>query len=338
MKIAFWGLTPREKDRIKNNRSMTGHKLLFFDHVLTKDNMPNDTSFEVASVFVNSVVNDEVMNKLPNLKMIATRSTGYDHIDLEAAKKYDITVANVPAYGENTVAEFTFALLLSLSRKIFDSYHRIREEGSFKLDGLMGFDLKGKMLGVVGTGRIGTRVIKIAKGFDMKVIANDTFPKKNLEEELGFEYASLEEVLKASNVISLHVPYNKETHHLINKDNIGLIKKGAYLINTARGGVVETEALINALKSGNLAGAGLDVLEEEGVIKDELSFLIQDRPEEHNLKTILANHVLIDMPNVIVTPHNAFNTSDALQRVFDTTLENIISFVKGEPINTVTQL
>lgn len=335
MKIAFFNLNSQEKEYAKNHGSMAGHELSFFEHALDKDNMPSEASFEAASVFVGSTVDGEVIKKLPNLKMIATRSTGYDHIDLKAAAKRGVTVANVPSYGENTVAEFAFALMLSLSRKIFESYHRIREEGSFRLDGLMGFDLKGKILGVVGTGRIGLHVIKMAKGFDMKIIANDAFPNENLAKELGFAYLPLEELLKTSDIISLHVPYSEKTHHLINKSNIGLIKKGAYLINTARGGIVETEALIGALKNGGLAGAGLDVLEEEGAIKDELNFLVKGRSEEHNLKTILGNHVLIDMPNVIVTPHNAFNTSEALRRILDTTLGNLNSFAEGRTVNAV---
>ncbi|MEK7581823.1 MAG: NAD(P)-dependent oxidoreductase [Patescibacteria group bacterium] len=335
MKVAFFKLEPLEKNYIKNHESMAGHELLFFDHILSKDDIPDNISFEVASVFVDSIIDSEVISKLPNLKMIATRSTGYDHIDMETAKKNGIVVTNVPAYGENTVAEFTFALLLTLSRKIFESHHRIKEEGSFNLNGLRGFDLKGKILGVVGTGRIGVHVIKIAKGFDMKVIANDTFPNKDLAKEMGFEYVSLEEVLEKSDVITLHVPYIKETHHLINKNNTKLIKKGAYLINTSRGSIVETEALVGALKNGNLAGAGLDVLEEEGAIKDELNFLTQGHPEEHNLKTILADHVLIDMPNVVITPHNAFNTFEALQRILNTTLWNISSFAKSEVVNIV---
>jgi len=335
MRIAFFELEDHEKDYVKSSQAIAGHELLFFDGILSKDNMPDDISFEIASIFVNSAVDGDVLSKLADLKMIATRSTGYDHIDLKAATEKSIVIANVPAYGENTVAEFAFALLLALSRKIFDSYHRIKEDGSFNLDGLRGFDLKGKTIGVIGTGRIGAHVIKIAKGFDMKVIANDAYPNEKLSGELGFKYLPLEEVLKESDIITLHVPYMKETHHLINKDNIGLIKKGAYLVNTARGGLVETEALISALKEGRLAGAGLDVLEEEGIIKDELNFLVKGHPEEHNLKTVLAGHVLIDMPNVIVTPHNAFNTAEALRRILDTTLDNINSFIKGELKNTV---
>src|SRR3989338_9458931 len=169
--------------------------------------MPEDVSFEAASVFVDSVVDGVVIGKLPNLKIIATRSTGYDHIALEAAKKNGVTVTNVPAYGEDTVAEFTFALLLALSKKIFESYHRIKEYGGFNLDGLRGSDLKGKTIGVIGTGKIGTNVIKIARGFGMKIIANDAFPDKDLANKMKFEYAPFEKVLRESDIITLHVPY-----------------------------------------------------------------------------------------------------------------------------------
>ena len=334
MKIAFFEIKLGEKDCIEKNKLMVKHELFFYDHILSKNNIPDETAFDIVSVFVNSEVDSEVLNKLPNLKMIATRSTGFDHVDLSVAKKRDILVANVPTYGENTVAEFTFALLLSLSRKILESRDRVKEEGSFSPDGLTGFDLNGKTLGVIGTGKIGAHVIKIANGFGMKVVASDPFPNQGLVKDLGFEYMPLLEVLKMSDIITLHVPYMKETHHLINKKNIGLIKKGAYLINTARGGIVETESLVEALKRGDLAGAGLDVLEEENAIKNEPN-LAQKRSKEHVSQTLLADHVLIDMPNVIVTPHNAFNTTDALGRILDTTIENINLFIKGKPMNTV---
>ncbi|MEI6494785.1 MAG: NAD(P)-dependent oxidoreductase, partial [bacterium] len=153
--------------------------------------------------------------------------------------------------------------------------------------------------------------------------------------EAEFEYKSLDEVLALSDVVTIHVPYMPETHHLINKNNIGKIKKGALLINTSRGPVVETEALVDALKSGNLGGAGLDVLEEEGVTKDEMSFLYSTDKTEHNIKTVIANHILIDMPNVLITPHNAFNTWEALQRILNTTIENIAGFKNGQVVNEV---
>ena len=334
-KIAFFKLEPWAEEYIRSQEVFKDHELLFFDQILSIDTMPEDTNFEVASIFVNSVVTQDVLDKLSHLKYLVTRSTGYDHIDTEACKKKWVSVSNVPSYGENTVAEFAFALILSLSRKIPQSRHRIREEGNWGLEGLQGFDLKDKTLGVIGTGRIGTNTIKIAKGFGMNVIAHDAFPNGDLAKELSFEYQTLEDVLKKSDIVTLHVPYIKKTHHLINKDNIGLMKKGSYLINTSRGAVVETEALVKALHNGNLGGAGLDVLEEEGPTKDELSFLVSGSPGEHNIQTILQNHALIDMQNVVVTPHNAFNTKEALARILNTTLGNIQSYLGGEPVNVV---
>ena len=333
MKIAFFNLENWEKEIAENY--LKDQEISFFDYALNKDNLPEEKDFDIVSVFVDSEVDSKVLEALPQLKFIVTRSTGFDHIDLKACASKNILVSNVPAYGDNTVAEFTFGLMICLIRKIFLAYDRIKEIGSFSLEGLRGVDLKGKTLGVIGTGRIGSRVVKIAKGFEMNVIAYDPFPNKKLSEEFNFPYLSFEEVLKSADILTLHVPYNEKTHHLINKDNISLIKKGAYLINTSRGGIVETEALIKALKEGILAGAGLDVLEEEGVVKDEMGFLFRGHPEEHNLKTVLANHILIDMDNVIITPHNAFNTQEALQRILETSLENIKTFIQGSPVNLV---
>lgn len=337
MKLAFFEIEEWEAEYIKQqiaNREGQIY-LSFSDRKLDKDNLPEEKDVDVISVFVGSKIDAEVISAFPSLELITTRSTGFDHIDLAAAKAKGIKVAYVPGYGDNTVAEFAFGLILTLSRKIYEAYDRIRETGSFSLEGLRGFDLKGKTIGIVGTGRIGCEMIKIANGFGMKVVAHDLFPKEELCEQLGFKYVSLDELLGQSDIISLHVPYTKETHHLINSQNISKIKKGALLINTSRGGVVETEALVKALSDGNLGGAGLDVLEEEGVVQDERQFLLYGRPDEHNLKTILANHVLIDMPNVIITPHNAFNTKEALQRILDTDIANIKGFIDGGSINLI---
>lgn len=333
MKIAFFKLEPWEKEYIEAKEDFGD--AAFVDEVLDKDNLPKETDFEVASTFVNSVVDKKVLDALPNLKLIATRSTGFDHIDVKECKKRNISVSNVPSYGENTVAEYTFALILALTRKIHQGYDQIRETGSFQLDGLRGTDLKGKTLGVIGTGRIGKNVVRIAKGFGMDVIACDTYEDKAFAQEMGLQYCEPSKALREGDIITLHVPYTKETHHLINAESINIMKRGAYLVNTSRGAVVETQALVKALKDGHIAGAALDVLEEEGAIKDELTFLVDGHPEEHNLKTVLANHVLIDMPNVIITPHNAFNTKEALQRILDTTIENIQGFAGGKPVHLV---
>ena len=337
MKTQFYSVKPWEKEYLQNKIQTLSLPIEaeFIVDQLDKGHLPPDTNAEIVSVFVGSQVDKSVFDAFPNLKLITTRSTGYDHVDVAAAKEKNIPVSYVPAYGENTVAEFAFGLILTLSRKIYLSVDQIRESGSFAQDNLQGFDLKGKTLGVVGTGRIGKHIIKMAKGFDMNVVAYDPFPDLEFQKTVGYEYLSLEDLLKTSDIVSIHVPYMKETHHLLNADTIKLMKKGAYLINTARGPVVETEALVKALKDGQLGGAGLDVLEEENLTSGEADFILGGHPEEHNLKTVLANHVLIDMPNVVVTPHNAFNTKEALQRILDTTLENIQSFLAGTPKNLV---
>ncbi|MDO8574619.1 MAG: hydroxyacid dehydrogenase [bacterium] len=337
MKVSFFTIKPWEKEYLENK--LRGSKLEikpeYFKEKLDQDHLPKNKDAEIISVFVDSEVNKEVIHAFPKLKLIAARSTGYDHIDLKEAAKRKISVTYVPDYGENTVAEFTFALILALSRKILKAHEQIRKTGSFSQENLQGFDLKGRTIGVVGAGRIGKNTIRIANGFGMNVIAYDVYPEKKLEKLMHFKFVPFKELLKVSDIVTLHVPYIKATHHLINHDSLKLMKKGAYLINTARGQVVETEALVKALKDGHLGGAGLDVLEEENVTCDELQFVLGGHPEEHNLKTVLANHVLIDMPNVVITPHNAFNTKEALQRILDTTLENIQDFITGAPKNLV---
>jgi D-lactate dehydrogenase len=243
-------------------------------------------------------------------------------------------VVNVPTYGENTVAEHTFALLLDLSRKIHQSLQRTKK-GDFSLDGLQGFDLKGKTLGVIGLGNIGQHVVRIAKGFEMKVLGYDVKEDQALAKRLKFTYTSFEDLLKNADIITLHVPYNTHTHHLINANNITLMKQGAYLINTARGGIIETSALVSALAKGVLAGAGLDVLEEECFIKEEGHLLSKEFLKTCDLKTMLQNHLLMDQENVIITPHNAFNSKEAIERILETTVENISAFVNKKPINLV---
>lgn len=329
MKIAYIYTEAPWKDEIK--KAFADHEVIFgtsLDEI--KDRL---AEAEVLSVFVNHQVTREHLENMTKLKLIATRSTGHDHIDIKKAKEMGVKVATVPIYGENTVAEFTFALLLALSRKIYESYKQVSETGSFKKAGLRGFDLHGKTLGIIGTGKIGLNVIRIAKGFGMNVVAYDVFSKEEEAKQLAFSYVSLEELLSSSDVISIHAPHNNETHHLLNRENVQAIKPGAYIINTARGGIMETAALVQGLKEGIIAGAGLDVLEEEGVLGDELQLLDSDHPNSEDLKITLQNHYLIDHPRVIITPHNAFNTVEAMERIKNTTILNIRSFLEGNPIN-----
>ncbi len=333
MKIHYFGSEAWEEGYIRTK--LTGAEIVFHEGTLGAFPDLADPDAEGLCIFIDSPIGEPELARFPKLKLIATRSTGYDHIDLAAAKARGISVATVPFYGENTVAEFTFALLLALSRRIIDADERVREDGIFSPAGLRGFDLAGKTIGVVGTGHIGAHVIRMAKGFNMKVVGFDAFPNAELAHTLDFPYLSLEELLATSDIVTIHVPYNEHTHHLINAKNISSFKKGSYLINTARGAVVETAALVEALKSGIVAGAGLDVLEEENGLADEAVFL-STKPEDEKVRTVVADHYLIDHPRVIVTPHAAFNTMEAIQRILDTTTENILSFEKGVPSNIVT--
>jgi len=334
-KIAFLETSDWEREYLKKFPRFIALTDLY-EEDLNLENVAKFKDYEIISCFINSQFSKEILDQLPKLKIIATRSTGFDHLDLNVCKAKGVLVANVPGYGSHTVAEYTFGLLICLVRKIYDAYHRVRETGNFDLTGLKGRELFNKTLGVIGTGRIGINVIKIANGFGMKVIAYDKYPNNELEQQLDFEYVSFEELLKQADIITLHVPYNTETHHLLNKNNITLIKTGAYVINTSRGGVIETEALYQALKSGQIAGAALDVLEEEGNVKEEQELLVKGKiAESEKLKTILLNHIFIDLDNVIVSPHNAFNTEEALESIVAMTIDNIDDYLKGKPINLV---
>ncbi len=331
MKIAFFEIKGWEKKYLR--RKLKGHYLEFYKEPLDLEKTKKIRDFEAISIFIYSKINKQIIRKLPKLKLVATRSTGFDHIDLKECKSGKIVVCNVPFYGEHTVAEHTFALILSLSRNIHKSYMRtIRDD--FSIDGLEGFDLKGKTLGVVGAGHIGLHIIRMAKGFGMNVLAYDIRQERFLAEVLGFKYVSLKEVLKGSNIITLHLPHNKFTHHLINKDTIKLIKKGAILINTSRGGIVDTDALIEALDKKILSGAGLDVLEGEELIKEEKQLLYDPRKLQA-LGNLVKDHILLRKDNVVFTPHIAFYSQEALERILETTTQNIINFLSGKPQNVV---
>lgn len=334
MKIGFWEIDSSEKkDFLSANLNYSD--LSFFKEALTIESLPKELDYKVISVFTSSQINSQIIDHFPDLKLITVRATGFDNVDIKAAKEKNIIVSNVPAYGSNTVAEYTFGLILSLSRKIPQAVNRLKIGFEFDFEGLRGFDLHDKTLGVVGTGKIGVNVIKIAKGFGMKVIATDYYPNEALAKQFDFSYVSLEELLKNADIVTLHVPLLPQTKHLINKTNIRLIKKGAILINTSRGPVVETESLFQALTSGNLAGAALDVLEEEADIKEEAELLEKNKLSSDQYKIILQNHILINLPNVIVTPHMAFYTKEAEQSILQTTVENINGIAESSPKNIV---
>jgi|Deesub1362A_J573_1020465.scaffolds.fasta_scaffold00013_27 D-lactate dehydrogenase len=331
MNIAFFEIKGWERKYLK--KALKDHSLSFFKEPLSPENAKTVKDYDIVSVFIYSKTDKQVIQALPRLKLIATRSTGFDHIDIRECKKRKIAVCNVPSYGENTVAEHTFALILSLSRNIHKSYMRTLRN-DFSIEGLKGFDLKEKTLGVVGAGHIGLHVIRIAKSFGMNVLAYDVNQNLFLAEVLGFKYAPLKELLRKSDIITLHVPYNKYTHHLINRDTIKLIKRGAILINTSRGAVVETDALIEALDKKILAGAGLDVLEGEKLIKEEKQ-LLYDKKKSKALGELVKDHILLHNDNVVFTPHIAFYSKEALERIIETTAQNIIGFLAGSPQNII---
>ncbi|PIZ50554.1 hydroxyacid dehydrogenase [Candidatus Woesearchaeota archaeon CG_4_10_14_0_2_um_filter_33_13] len=332
MKIGFFELESWEEEVIK--KQLPNNDLIFSEKRLTKNNVQKYKDIDALTVFVHSEVNKQVLDKLPKLKVIITMSTGYDHIDLEECRKRKIPVCNVPTYGENTVAEHTFALILALSRKIVECVNRTHL-GSFRLEGLRGFDLMGKTMGIVGGGNIGKHVIRMAKGFEMNVLVFDLYKDEKLAKKMGFKYAELDSLLKSSDIVTLHVPYNKHTHHLINKEKLDLMKSTAYLINTSRGGIIDQKELIKALKKKKIAGAGLDVLEDECEIVEETQLLKKEFGGHCNLNRIVENHAILKLPNVIVTPHNAFNTNEALMRILQTTIDNLKGFKSGKVINVI---
>ena len=331
MNITFFELESWQEDFFKKN--LKKHKLTFVASDLNEKSVVKAKDSDMVCVFIYSEVNNKILSKMPRLKAILTMSTGYDHIAVPECKKRGIKVLNVPYYGENTVAEHAFALILSLSRKIPQSYLRTKS-ADFSLEGLRGFDLKDKILGIIGTGRIGSHVAKMAYGFDMKILASDKHPNKDLIKNYKVKYVPLNTLLKNSDIVTVHVPYIKETHHLLNSKNIPLMKQGAYIINTARGAIIDTSALLKALQKKHIAGAGLDVLEEEEEIKDEKKLLPRQLKDEQ-IKQLMENHALLSYDNVIITPHNAFNSKESLQRIMNTTLENINSVIKGKEINVV---
>ncbi len=269
---------------------------------------------EIVSVFIYTRVTEGVIDSLPNLKLIDTRSVGFDHIAARHAIEKGIIVCHVPDYGAHVVAEHVFALLLACARKIPAADAFVKKQRKFDFSGFLGLELRDKTLGVVGTGKIGAAVIDIAEGFGMKVVAYDVYQNKSLATKYGFPYLSLDEVLEKSDFVTLHTPLTPETHHLIDGRAISRMKKGSILINASRGGVLDSVALKEALESGHLWGAGIDVIEDEA------------HPEAEPL---------LDAPNLIMTPHSAFYTKEVLSRITELTIETIRSYKEGKPVNRV---
>jgi len=324
MIISFYETEPWEKEFFE--KRLSGHTLYFCEHPLSSETIHPDT--QVLSPFIYSVISQEIIDQLPNVRLIATRSTGTDHIDIKYCNEKHIIVKNVPSYGVDTIAEHTFALILALTRNILPSVERTKK-GNFSLEHLRGGQLAGKTIGLIGFGAIAIRVAELAKAFKMNILVSTRTRKSEYEQTLGVRYVDLETLLKASDIVSLHVPATPETHHMLKTENIRMMKKGSLLINTARGAVVETEAIVRALEEHIIAGAGLDVLEEEKALKEERQLLTKEYHLAADVKTQLFNHILLHRENVIVTPHNAFNSQEALQEILEVTAKHILEFAKS---------
>ncbi|MFN4245787.1 MAG: hydroxyacid dehydrogenase [Brevinematia bacterium] len=331
-KIAFFEI--KEKwEKSFYQKELKEHSIKFFKQPIQEVKKDLYSDAEIISIFIYSKVSNQIIDSIKNLKLISTRSTGFDHIDYKYAKGKNIYVSNVPNYGENTVAEHTFALILSLSRNIHKTYVRTIR-GDFSIEGLRGFDLRGKRIGVIGTGKIGLHVIKIALGFGMEVVAYDKFPNTVMSSLLGFKYLSFDEVISTSDIITLHIPYFPEVHHIINIDTVKKMKKGVILINTSRGALIDNNALIYGLNKGIIAGVGLDVIEgEEELMKEDN--LITNSTDYSKVVNLLQSNILLHRENVVFTPHNAFNSVESVKRIAQTTVDNINSFLKNSPINIV---
>ena len=325
MKIAYFAQEAWEEQYIRDK--VPGVDILVNIGSMQEHPDASSPDAEILSVFVNSHVGASEMDRYPGLKCIVTRSTGFDHIDLAEAKKRNIVVAYVPSYGVNTVAEFAFGLLLMLTRKLREANHRVVVDGVFTQTGLTGMDLAGKTLGLIGCGRIGVHTARMARGFGMKVMVYDVRQDAALATEIGFEYADLNTVLAQADAISVHLPLLPETKHLINYDAITKMKKGVYIINTARGAIIDTEALVRGLNEGIIGGIGLDVLEEEGDMANEDALILREHPAEAEMKAVLENHRLIRDPRVIITPHVAFDTGEAIRRILDTSISDVTSYI-----------
>lgn len=332
MRIVVFEIEPWEQMAFKPLQRE--HEVVFTDEPLRGANAAEFADADIVSTFIYSTLDREVLHLFPSLKLVATRSTGFDHIDIDYCASREIVVTNVPNYGDSTVAEHVFALLLTISHRIPEAVSRARD-GHFSPEGLQGFDLEGKILGVVGVGSIGRHVIRIAKGFGMDVVACDVKLDTDLAMKLGFRFAPFEKLISESDVITLHVPATAETRHLISDEQFNRMKDGVVLINTARGNLINTRALISALRLGKVAAAGLDVLPDEPLIREEAELICSIFCENHDLRNLVANHILLSTPNVIVTPHSAFNTREAVHRIVETTVQNIALFFEKSPQNVV---
>ncbi|MFV0321323.1 MAG: 2-hydroxyacid dehydrogenase [Alphaproteobacteria bacterium] len=329
MKIATFSTKPYDQQYLDQANGVSGnpHEITYYEYPLNKDTAMLAQGFDAVCAFVNDHLNRECFAALKenNIQHIAMRCAGFNNVDLDAAKDFGISVQRVPEYSPYAVAEYSIALLLDVNRRIARAFRRVRD-GDFSLQGLLGFDLHGKTVGIIGTGKIGQVAANILLGFGCKVIAYDLYPNEGLKEK-GVKYENLENLFKQSDVISLYCPLTLETFHMINEHSVRLMKKGVYIINTSRGGLVNTDAVIEGLKSKKIGGLALDVYEEEeGVFFEDLSDEIIHDDKLMRLTTF---------PNVIITSHQAFFTQEALERISSVTINNLSGAAEGRFDNEV---
>jgi D-lactate dehydrogenase len=321
VKIAVFSTKPYDRQALDAANQQDRHELVYFEPRLTPETVPLARGFAAVCPFVNDQLTADVVEELAEggVQLLTLRSAGYNHVDLAAAARHGVRVARVPAYSPYAVAEHAAGLILTLNRKLHRAYVRVRE-GNFALDGLLGFDLNGKTVGVVGTGRIGTVFCRIMTGFGCRVLAYDPYPNPDVE-AMGASYVALEELLGASDIVALHLPLTPDTHHLIDARALEGMKRGVMLINTSRGGLVDTRAVIHALKRGHIGALGLDVYEEEADLffEDLSGTVIQD--------DVFAR--LLTFSNVLITGHQGFFTREAMENIARTTLENASAFESG---------
>lgn len=324
-KVLFYDAKPYDIEFFNRINKDFGYDLKYFNGKLDEETVILSRDHNVVCLFVNDNVNANVIKKLKEYKidLIALRCAGYNNVDLKTAYEEKIHIVRVPAYSPHAVAEHTVALMLTLNRKTHKAYNRVREL-NFSINGLLGFDIYQKTVGVIGTGQIGKVLIQIMKGFETRILAYDVYPDRDFAEKLGFKYVDLDTLYKESDIITLHCPLTPATEYLINKEAIDKMKDGVMIINTSRGKLIDTKALIEGLKKGKIGCAGLDVYEEES------EYFFEDYSSQVLSDDVLAR--LLTFPNVLITSHQAFFTKEALTNIAKTTLQNIKDFYDGKPL------
>lgn len=323
-KIAFFDTKPYDRASFDEVNQRYGFDIVYHKGQLNRNNVILTRGMDAVCIFVHDSADAEIIREMADngVKLLALRAAGFNNVDLGASEGR-IRVVRVPAYSPYAVAEHAVALMLSLNRKIHRAYWRTRD-GNFSLHGLMGFDMNGKTAGIIGTGKIARILIHILKGFGMNILANDVYPDERFAREAGFTYVPLEELYKRSDIISLHCPLTEQTRNMINEESIAMMKESVMLINTSRGQLIHTNALIEGLKSKKIVAAGLDVYEEEE------DYFYEDKSDKIIDDDVLAR--LLSFNNVIVTSHQGFFTREAMRNIAETTLQNIQDFTEGKPL------